>query len=122
VAPSLVTATRTGTVSKPTATLRWTDNSTNETGWIVQTSTSVLGPWTTVATVTNPLVPLAGSTTGATVTKVGIGLSRATTYFFHVIATNVVGLTQKFSAPAVGFPTVVANSTPVLSGNSITTA
>ena len=124
IAPSNLVAVLAGTTSNPVAALSWKDNSFNETGWIVQRATTPNGPWTnvtpTAVTIQIPLVKDAGYTTGGSVTYNVTGLSRRTTYYFQVIATDVVGLTQTFPAPAVGFPTMTANSQPVVS-NSITT-
>jgi FtsP/CotA-like multicopper oxidase with cupredoxin domain len=120
-APSSVVATLTGSGNNQGATLTWVDNSTNETGWIIQKGTSPTGPWTTVGTVQIALVKDAGYTTGGTNSFNVTGLAKGgKTYYFQVLATNVVGLTQTFAAPAVGFPTATANSQPALS-NSITT-
>jgi len=120
-APSNVVATLTGTGNSQGAALTWVDNSTNETGWIIQQATSATGPWTTVGTINIPLVKDAGFSTGGTNTFNVAGLTKGgVTYYFQVLATNVTGLTQTFAAPAVGFPTMTANSDPGLS-NSIKT-
>jgi hypothetical protein len=130
-APISVVATLTGSGNSQGAKLTWVDNSTNETGWIIQRATSPSGPWTNVGTLgttsslanstpSTTLVKDLGLPTGQTFTFNVTGLSRRTTYYFQVVATNVVGLTQTFAAPAVGFPNTAANSQPGVS-NSITT-
>jgi alpha-amylase len=73
-APTTLAATATGS---STIDLTWTDNSSNETGFIIQQSTSPSGPFTTIATT-------GANTTSYTVT----GLSASTTYYYQVIATN----------------------------------
>jgi FtsP/CotA-like multicopper oxidase with cupredoxin domain len=120
VAPSNFVATKTGSGNNQRASLSWKDNSTNETGWIIQQATSATGPWTTVGTIQIPLAKDAGYTTGGTVTFTTPALPRNRTLYFQVLATNVVGLTQTFAAPAVGFPTATANSQPALSNSVIT--
>lgn len=58
-------------------TIRWTDNSNNETGFIIQRSSSSTGPWITVAT------------TKANVTQFNnAGLIRRTTYWYRITAVN----------------------------------
>jgi uncharacterized repeat protein (TIGR02543 family) len=76
-APSALTATSS---SGSTATLNWTDNSTNETGFKVKRATAAAGPYTQVGlTATN--IP----------TYTDTGLSPQTTYYYQVVATNSVG-------------------------------
>jgi FtsP/CotA-like multicopper oxidase with cupredoxin domain len=90
--------------------LTWVDNSANETGFVVQRATSVNGPWTTL------------TTTAANATTYTDGtVAKKTAYVYRVVATNVVGLTQTFTAPAVGFPhpqmdAAPSNTVPITSG------
>ncbi len=114
-APSNLNVTVAGTGNKQTATLTWTDNSTNEINWIVQRATTATGPWTTIT------VPsLTGPGTGK-VTYVDSPLAGKTTYYYQVIATNIVGDTTVYAAPAIGYPNAAVNSAPSNTAN-VTTA
>ena len=76
-APSNLTAAASG---KRAIQLNWTDNASNETGFLVERATSAAGPFAQVATV------------GANVTSYkNSGLVSRTTYFYRVRATNAVG-------------------------------
>jgi hypothetical protein len=88
--------------------LTWTDQSVNETGFTVQRATSANGPWSNVATVASATGPAIGGAVAYTDTTV----ARRTTYSYRVIANNVVGFTQTYAAPAVGYPHVSADSVP----------
>ncbi len=106
-APSNVTLVRQGTGNNQRVVVSWLDNSTNESGFSVQRSTTpVNGPWVTFAA---PSGPGSGTTLSYTDTTVG----RRTWYYYRVMASNLVGDTQVFAGPAVGFPTVQADSVPV---------
>jgi hypothetical protein len=70
--PSSLTGTA---ISSSQVNLRWTDNSSNETGFKVERATSSAGPWTQIGT------------TGANVTTyASAGLSASTTYYYRVLA------------------------------------
>ena len=91
--------------------LRWTDNSANESGFTVQRSTGTnAGPWTTVAT----LPPAAGK--GATVTYTDSTVAKGATYYYRVVANNLVGYTKAYAAPAAGYPYVSADSLSNITG------
>ena len=107
VAPSSPTG-LTAAAGTRSATLRWTDTSVNETGWIIERAPSAGGPWTRVTTVSSTT----GPATGATVTFTNTGLASRTAYSYRVTATNVVGDTQAYAAPSVGYPTMAADSPP----------
>ena len=113
VAPSALAATRpvAGRVA-----LTWTDNSLNETQFTVQRATALIGPWTTLS----PVPSTTGPTTGATVTYTDTTVTPGTTYYYRVIANNVVGYAQTFSAPAAGYPTLSADSAASGVSNSVT--
>jgi hypothetical protein len=85
--------------------LTWTDNSTNEINWTIQRST-VVGPWTTIATFNSTT----GQGTGAPVTYTDIGAGSA--FYYRVLATNIVGDTTVYAAPAVGYPHETVDSIP----------
>ncbi len=115
--PYNLAATLSGTAKKPSVTLTWIDNSTNEVGFTVQRATSVAGPWTTVTMVKSATGPAKGNT----VTYIDTTVARKTTYYYQVIATNIVGDTTVYPAPAVGYPNMVANSAPSGISNGVTT-
>jgi FtsP/CotA-like multicopper oxidase with cupredoxin domain len=93
-APTGLVGTRSGSGNKLANDLQWTDNSLNETAFIVRRATSPAGPWTNVAT----LMP--DSTTYSNT----IG-NTSQTYFYQVVAENRVG----YSATA-GFSTLPVSS------------
>lgn len=69
----------------PRVDLAWTDNATNETGFLVERSTTAdVGPWTTVATAP------ARTNTGA-VTFADTTVAPATSYWYRVTAVNLAG-------------------------------
>ncbi|HEY9247290.1 MAG TPA: hypothetical protein VIO11_10625, partial [Candidatus Methanoperedens sp.] len=84
--------------------LNWTDNSTNEVGFTVQRATGVNGPWIDWKVVQ--------STTGPGIGKLYSVTGAGGTYFYRVIANNLIGYTQIYAPPATGYPTMYANSTP----------
>ena len=88
--------------------LSWQDNSINETDWLIQRASLAAGPWTTIATVTSTT----GAVTGGTITYTDTTVAAATTYFYRVVAANVVGDTTIYPAPSIGFPTISVESTP----------
>ncbi len=82
------------------ATLTWTDNSLNETGFVVQRAGAAAGPWTTIG-----IVPAAAGM-GATVTFIDPNnLRNNTPYYYQVMAANAVG-----DSATAGFPTMTVNS------------
>jgi hypothetical protein len=107
-APSGLIATPTGTIPAPTVTMTWTDNSVSETNWTVQRATNPAGPWTNVTT----LPSTTGPQTGATVTYEDTTVAGATTYYYRVMAINIVGDTTVYAAPAAGYPSREAPSIP----------
>lgn len=48
-------------------------------------------------------------------------IARFTSYYYRVVANNVVGYTQTYAAPAIGYPNMSADSTPVYAAAPITT-
>ena len=88
--------------------LIWTDNSLNETGFTVQRSITAPpnASWTKVGTgAANPGI-------GGVATFVDTTVNRNTNYWYQVFADNLVGYTQVYAAPAVGYPTIDAVSAP----------
>jgi len=108
-------ATKTGSGAGQGAILSFNDNSINETTWTVQRSSDGGATWSAAATVP--------STTGLTKGSVSITVAqpRKTTYMYRVIASNVVGYTKAYAAPAVGYPTTSANSATTLASAAVVT-
>jgi PGF-pre-PGF domain-containing protein len=96
--------------------LSWKDNSTNEINWIVRRATSANGSWTTVATVPSTT----GSGKGTTVTYNDNVAGYHTIYYYQVNASNVVGDTTAYAAPAAGYPNMIVNSTGVTTSVTVT--
>ena len=111
-APSNLTAQVFG---KESVRLSWRDNSINETGFIVQRANAPAGPWTTITKSVATSVAA-----GATVTYSDTGATTRNSVVYRVLATNLVGYAQTYAAPAVGYPTIAANSTPSGVSNSVT--
>ena len=86
--------------------LQWTDNSNNETGFTVQRSADNAVSWPVSFNVTAPNP--AGK--GGTVTFYDTTVQRNRPYWYRVMANNVVGDTQPYAAPAVGYPWVSYDS------------
>jgi len=87
--------------------LTWTDNSKNETNWTIMRGTSPTGPFTqidNIASTTGPAV-------GGTVTYTDTTALAATTYYYQIVANNIVGDTTTYAAPAVGYPNMSVDST-----------
>jgi hypothetical protein len=115
-APTTPVATLTSvSTSRPQVTLAFTDNALNETAFTVLRSTSAAGPWTRVGTVPGA----AGS--GAALTFVDTSVSRRATYYYEVVANNVIGYTRSYAAPAVGYPNLSADAAPAGPSNAVTT-
>ncbi len=94
--------------SAATATLTWTDNSRNETNWTIQRATSAGGPWTTVATVDSTT----GPATGGTINYIDTPVAPPGTYYYQVIANNVLGDITTYPLPAIGYPNMSVDSVP----------
>jgi FtsP/CotA-like multicopper oxidase with cupredoxin domain len=85
-------------------TLSWTDNSVNESGFIIQKRQGDTGVWMDKETV--PAVPGTGNT--VEYTDVGYSTDNVTaTYYYQILATNVVG-----DVDTPNFPTITMNSDP----------
>lgn len=131
--PSGLTAQSTGIGSQRTVTLRWSDNSRNETAFTVQRATAAGGPWTTIATV--PSTTIIGPTTGTRTYSDPVGNTNQV-FFYRVQAVNVVGDAWDYTDPNIngtvatsGFPnkslvsafsntasTIAAGGSPELTG------
>jgi FtsP/CotA-like multicopper oxidase with cupredoxin domain len=110
IAPSKPTAVVVGAAVK----LTWLDKSMNETAWTLQRQDGLTGPWINVATVPGVL----GS--GSTVTYTDTTVVHLHTYYYRLIANNVVGYTQTYTAPAVGWPHPSFDSGPTARANALT--
>jgi FtsP/CotA-like multicopper oxidase with cupredoxin domain len=95
--------------------LTWTDNSVVETGFTVQRSTDLGVSWP----VSINVPAMAGS--GGTVTYFDMTVQPRRTYWYRVIANNVVGYTQTYTAPVVGYPWKSYDSNPTPMSASVTT-
>jgi hypothetical protein len=82
--------------------LNWKDNSLGETNFTIQRATD--------ANFTNGLTTFIFGANITTYLDLTGMLNQ--TYCYRVIATNIVGDTFVYTAPAVGFPTITANSAP----------
>jgi FtsP/CotA-like multicopper oxidase with cupredoxin domain len=120
-APGPVTAVLAGSGNNKRYDLTWNDNSKNETGFVIERSTSATGPWSIRATVNWPLDPndaafANGPGTGPRTYSDVIGNDK-TVYYYQVYAINVVGDTWDYSNPAFneippggGWPTLTLDS------------
>jgi hypothetical protein len=105
-APSTPSALRIG--STLTVRVTWADNSISETGFTIQRGDSAAGPWINRGTVS-----------ANTLTFVDTVTARVQPYFYRVIANNVVGYTQTYAPPTVGYPHPSADSTPTAASNGV---
>ena len=76
------------------------------TGFTIQRGTSASGPWVTLGT-----VPTNGANAVTFAETIAVG-----TYYYQVTANNLVGYTAVYAAPAVGYPSVSADSLPTITG------
>jgi FtsP/CotA-like multicopper oxidase with cupredoxin domain len=95
-------------------TLTWTDNSLSETGFTIQRATD--------AGFTAGVLNL---TVGTNVTAyIDSTVNSSSTYYYHVMANNMIGDTTAYPAPAVGFPhwsvdSAFSNSATITTGTII---
>lgn len=123
-APSEIAAVRAGSGRNQRYDVSWTDNSKNETAFVVERrAEGSTGPWTRIATVQSSelgVVPYVesgvGPGTGTRTYEDAIGNDR-TLYEYNVYAVNVVGDVWDYSDPAFnnippggGFPTLTLDS------------
>jgi hypothetical protein len=111
-APDFISAIASGNGGNRQYTVTWTDNSKNETAFVIERSSSPTGPWSVLAT-----VPSDRLTTGpGTGTRTFQDRTR-NTFYYQVYAINVVGDTWDYSNPAFneippggGWPTLTLDS------------
>ncbi len=113
-APGNFTATKLGSGNTQRVFLSWKDNAINETGFTVERATALTGPWQVI----DNTIPAAPGT-GKTVTFTDTTIARRTSYYYRVTANNLVGYTRTFAAPAIGWPTLSADSAPVNAPNPV---
>lgn len=111
-APTFVSAVASGSGGNRRYTVTWTDNSKNETAFVIQRSSSPSGPWSILATVPSDALTV-GPGTG---TRTYDDRTR-NTFYYQVYAINVVGDTWDYSNPAFneippggGWPTLTLTS------------
>ena len=93
--PTFVSAVASGGGNNRRYTVAWTDNSKNETAFVIERSSSPTGPWSILAT-----VPSDKLTTGPGLgTRTYVDRTR-NTFYYQVYAINVVGDTWDYSNPA----------------------
>ena len=102
-APTNLTTTVIGSGNKTAVVLNWTANSLNATDYIIERATNVSF---TAGLVTFTVAAPATTYTDATI-------NRTKTYYYRVLAANIVGDRMVYPAPSVGFPNMT-----VRSGNS----
>jgi FtsP/CotA-like multicopper oxidase with cupredoxin domain len=127
VAPTFVSAVRSGSGPNRQYAISWTDNSKNETAFVIERRVAgSTGPWTQRAVVqTENRVNRTAAPTGTTTTGAATGTASyvdrigntTTLYEYQVYAINTVGDTWDYSnpafnnlAPGAGFPTVTVDS------------
>ena len=96
VAPSNLIATA---LSASQIELAWSDNSSNESGFKIERSTTLAGPYELIATTVTNLTSYSN-----------IGLSASTEYFYRVSATNATGDSAAVAAQAMTLASPPANS------------
>jgi fibronectin type 3 domain-containing protein len=108
VAPSGVAAVA---VSSSQINLTWQDNSSDESGFMVQRASSASGPWTQIGIV------------GANVTSCAhTGLTASTTYFYRVCAYNAAGNSVYSSVTSATTPTAPDTTAPSVPNGVIASA
>jgi len=113
VAPTGLTWAPTGSGNNRRNVLTWTDNSKNETAFVIERSSSPSGPWSTLVTVPSDRLTVGPGTGSRSYTD----LVGRNTYYYQVYAINVVGDTWDYSNPAFneippggGWPTLTLDS------------
>ena len=101
--PGTPTVTRTAIPTQRVA-VRWADNSKNETGFTIQRSSDGGTTWSAIGTALQNAVVYTDTT-----------VASATTYRYRVIANNLVGDTDVYQAPSVGYPNQSFDSPPTAS-------
>jgi hypothetical protein len=113
-APSNLGYSKLGSGNNRRYVLTWTDNSKNETAFVIERSSSATGPWSILATVPSDRLTDGPGIGTRTYTDAGV---RGNTYYYQVHALNVVGDTWDYSNPAFnqippggGWPTLALYS------------
>ncbi len=111
-APTFISAIASGTGNQRKYTVTWTDNSQNETAFVIERSSSPTGPWTILTTLPSDRLTVGPGTGTRTYTD-----KTRNTYYYQVYAINVVGDTWDYSNPAFneilpggGWPTLTLSS------------
>ncbi len=104
--PGNLAATTTG--GPLSARLTWTDNSANESGFKIERATDANFTLNLTTFDAPPSSP--ESAVGGALEYIDSTIQSNTSYYYRVLATNVVGDATPYPAPAVGFPTKTVNS------------
>ena len=111
-APTFISAVASGNGGNRQYTVTWTDNSKNETAFVIERSASSDGPWSVLAT-----IPSDRLTTGPGTGNRTYQDRTRNTFYYQVYAINVVGDTWDYSNPAFneilpggGWPTLTLDS------------
>jgi FtsP/CotA-like multicopper oxidase with cupredoxin domain len=102
-----------GNGKKPDLRLDWNDNSINETAFVIQKSVDGGATWVDVGRDFSPLdQPNVHGTRSFTDTTFVLG----STYYYRVLAENIVGDTTDYGAGTIGMPTKTATSAAIMVG------
>jgi FtsP/CotA-like multicopper oxidase with cupredoxin domain len=114
-APTGLTFTKAGNGNNRRYELAWTDNSKNETAFVIERSSRATGPWDLLATIPSDALVVGPGMGQRTYTDVIGNPNR--NYFYQVYAINVVGDPWDYSNPAFneippggGWPTLTLDS------------
>ncbi len=109
--PTFISAIASGTKNNRIYTVTWTDNSKNETAFVIERSSSPTGPWSILTTVQSDQLSAPGTGTRTFTDKT------RDTFYYQVYAINEVGDTWDYSNPAFnnipaggGWPTLTLDS------------
>jgi FtsP/CotA-like multicopper oxidase with cupredoxin domain len=106
-APKMINAQITGPKTSPSANVIWKDTTVSETNWTIQRASTANGPWTTIAFISST----SGPTKDENIKYNDKTVVSGGTYFYRVIANNVVGDTTVYPN-SIGYPHMMVNSTP----------
>jgi len=116
--PTFISAIASGSGGNRQYTITWTDNSKNETDFVIERSVSPTGPWSILATIPSDRLTTGPGTGTRTFTD-----QTKDIYYYQVYGVNIVGDTWDYSNPALnlilpggGWPTLTLDSRGTSSG------